>query len=209
MQRKNPAFVFWHVPRLAHWFNEQSAKHRRDPSFLFGRGLIETYIRSRPTRLEIGHWWLRCAPHIVIDHWSTCRCCKRSSCRWMEIHIQYSPPLDEPTIFIGLKKWSHLPISHKVPTVLFDWQTQVLPTHVALFTQLTARELVNGLQPNTTEDPRDTSVDCHSDRLTLITSSTREEVQTGTYGETVDGGACSTVQTDVRETRILRDVTEN
>lgn len=85
----------------------------------------------------------------------------------------------------------------------------MLPTHAALFTQLTARESVNGLQPNTTGDQRDTSADLHSDRLTLIASSTREEVRTGAHSEAVDGVACSTVQTDVRETGILRDVTEN
>ena len=50
--------------------------------------------------------------------------------------------------------------------VSFPRQTHTLLTHVALFTQLTARELVNGLQPNTREDQWAPSADDHSTELT-------------------------------------------
>ena len=93
--------------------------------------------------------------------------------------------------------------------VSFPRQTHTLLTHVALFTQLTARELVNGLQPNTREDQRAPSADCHCHELTNIASSTGEVFRTDTGGDAGDHVTCSTVETDVWETGVLGNETEN
>jgi hypothetical protein len=66
----------------------------------------------------------------------------------MEINIHHFQPLNHNYNPL-FKSLYNIPISHNVPTVLFDAQTQVLPRQVAALAQLTAWELANILQPYT------------------------------------------------------------